>query len=145
MAQAGHKVSGFVDFQCVRFQFRFRLAVSVSRLGFVSGICDFGFGYGFIWGFLAALYGIFAIMNGPGLGPHSKCQCYCIQAARESFFFFSLNCPRASMHLQDSFVFPFGFDFHLAVCPPIEAVVDFSEFVCKLIACGISVVHDDPP
>lgn len=61
------------------------------------------------------------------------------------FFFLSLNCPRASMHLQDSFVFPFGFDFHLAVCPPIEAVVDFSEFVCKLIACGISVIHDDPP
>jgi len=38
MAQAGHKVSRFVDFRCVRFQFRFRLAVCVSRLGFTQKI-----------------------------------------------------------------------------------------------------------
>jgi len=91
MAQAGHKVSRFVDFRCVRFQFRFRLAVCVSRLGFVFGISDFGFGFGFVWGFLAALYGIFAIMNGPGLGSHSKCQCYCTRAAGVYFFF--VFCP----------------------------------------------------
>jgi len=41
----------------------------------------------------------------------------------ECIFFCLL--PRASMHLQDIFVFSICFDFHLAVSVAKEAVVDF--------------------
>lgn len=78
----GTRLVDLWTFGAFDFNFDFRLAVSVSRLGFVFGL---SLGFGFVWGFLAALYGIFAIMNGPGLGPHSKCQCYCTRAARMSF------------------------------------------------------------
>jgi len=142
MAQAGHKVSRFVDFRCVRFQFRFRLAVCVSRLGFVFGISDFGFGFGFVWGFLAALYGIFAIMNGPGLGSHSKCQCYCTLAAGVYFFLSFAPCIYASARYFRVFHllwFPFG------GVRGKRGGGWLLVFVWKPIACGISAIHDDPP
>lgn len=84
-----------------------------------------------------ARYGIFAIMNGPGLGPHSKCQCYCTRTARVSFAPVHLYlCIFVSMNLWDILVFV-----HLALISIWRQKRRWLTFVCGVFVASWSHVE----